>query len=378
MPWQERDRMSLRLDFVAMARADGVGFRELCRRFGISRKTGYKWLARFEAEGPDGLADRSRRPHSSLRCTPPEVEAAVLEVRALHPAWGGRKIHARLRHLGLENVPAPSTITGILHRHERIRPEASAAAGPMTRFEHAHPNDLWQMDFKGYVMVGVERCHPLTILDDHSRYALGVRPCRDQQTETVQGVLIEVFRLYGLPWRMLMDNGSPWGSDDAHVWTPLAVWLVTIGMRVTHGRAYHPQTQGKNERFNRTLKAELLSRTDLRSWPQMVEACAGWEEVYNHIRPHEALGMAVPASRYRPSVRPYPEVVLPFEYGPDDQVRRVQQKGRVHFQGRQVRVPKAFAGYDVAFRPTGTDGVLDVFYRDVQVVTVDLRGHHEH
>ncbi len=172
MPWTVCDAMSERREFVALAGAEGANVSELCRRFSISRRVGYKWLGRYEAEGESGLAERSRRPRRSPQPPPEAMEAKVLELRQAHPAWGGRKLRRRLSDLGQEAVPAASTITEILRRHGRLDEAESASHKPFTRFERAAPNDLWQMDFKGHFAIEQGRCHPLTVLDDHSRYAL--------------------------------------------------------------------------------------------------------------------------------------------------------------------------------------------------------------
>jgi transposase InsO family protein len=345
---------------------------ELCRRFGISRKTGYKWLGRGEA---DGLSDRSRRPRSSPARTASEIERAVLALRDEHPAWGGRKLRKRLQMQGHVDVPAASTITEILRRHGRLEAAESERRQALQRFEHPAANDLWQMDFKGHFgLTGGGRCHPLTVLDDHSRFALCVQALEDEQGRTVQAQLTAVFRRYGLPRRMLTDNGSPWGGCDArHRFTELSAWLLRLGVAVSHGRPFHPQTQGKDERFHRTLTAEVLRyRTfaDLRECQRRFDP---WREVYNHERPHEALDLAVPASRYRASVRPFPEELPPIEYGPEDQVRRVQQNGRITWRGVAYRVGRAFDGQPVALRPTAEEGVWDVYYCCERVAQLDER-----
>jgi transposase InsO family protein len=375
MPWKERGTLSLRKEFVVLARAEGVNVRQLCRQFGISPKTGYKWLARHQAGGLAALDDRSRRPHRSPRRTEPAVEGQVLDLRTLHTAWGGRKIRARLRALGHAGLPAPSTITDILRRNGRIEPEVSREHRPLVRFEHPRPNDLWQMDFKGDFAWAVGRCYPLTVLDDHSRFALGLRACLDEQTETVQAILVDLFRTYGCPLRMLMDNGSPWGCDAEHRYTPLTAWLIRLTIRVSHGRPYHPQTQGKDERFHRTLNVELLRAGGFVDAAETQRRFDAWRDVYNLERPHEALGMATPASRYQVSPRAYPETLPPIEYGPGDAVRRVQQGGHLSFQGYALKVSKAFAGYPIALRPTTTDGAYDAFFCHEKIASIDLRTH---
>ena len=372
MPWREVSALSLRQEFVMLAVQEESNVRELCRRFGISPRTAYKWIHRFEVAGPPGLVEQPRRPRRSPDRTPVAMEKAVLQVRREHPAWGGRKIHARLLHLGHSQVPSPSTITAILHRHGLIDPWQASKHRPWQRFEHASPNDLWQMDFKGHFPLARGRCHPLTLLDDHSRFALGLEACADEKGSTVRERLTTIFRHYGLPRRMLMDNGSPWGDDRDHPYTPLTVWLLHLGVSVSHGQPYHPQTQGKDERFHRTLVAELLQG---RTFPDMVycqREFDRWRHVYNLERPHQALHMATPADRYQPSPRPFPQVLPPIDYGPHDLVRKVSYGGAIFFQGREFRVPKAFHGYPVALRPTVNEARWEVYFMTHPIGRIDL------
>ena len=372
MPWQEMSTMSLRWEFVMLAQAEGANIRELCRRFGISPETGYKWLDRYRRDGPPGLVDQSRRPHRSPTQTSAELEAVVVALRDAHPVWGGRKLAARLAAMGHDPVPHPNTITRILRRHGRLAP-ASATPRAWTRFEHAAPNQLWQMDFKGHVALGAGggRCHPLTVLDDHSRFALGLEACGDEAGATVQTRLTAIFRRYGLPDRILSDNGGPWGAGG-RPYTWLTVWLLRLGIGVSHGRAGHPQTQGKEERFHRTLKAEVLQGRVYPDMPAAQRAFDAWRDVYNLERPHEACGLAPPASRYQPSARPFPEVLPPIEYDPDDLVRKVQDKGEIWLRGRPYLVGDAFRRLPVAVRPTAEDGVLAVFFLRHQVAVIPL------
>lgn len=349
MSWKVRSVKSQREEFVVLASGEAVVMSELCQRFGISRKTGYKWLARYREAGAGGLADRSRRPKSPAGQTDDEMEARVLSLRKAHPAWGGRKLRRRLEDTGVKGVPSASTITSILRRHEALDPAAGAGEPrAFQRFEHPAANDLWQMDFKGHFpLTRGGRCHPLTVLDDHSRYSLGLRACVDERGETVQEELKRLFRRYGLPRRMLMDNGSPWGDEGGQPWTRLTVWLLRLGVSVSHGRPFHPQTQGKEERFHRTLKAEVLRD---RSFVDVVETQVAfdvWQRTYNQERPHEALGMAVPSSRYRPSARSYPETLPVVEYGEGVVVRKVHGDGLIRYLGNVIRVGKSFAGEPV-------------------------------
>lgn len=363
MLWSIRDAMSLREEFVTLARQEGANRRELCRRFGISAQTGYKWLARFAQQGAAGLADRSRSPLHSPAATQSSLQQAALALRREHPAWGGRKIARRLQDLGLGSL-APSTVTAILHRHGLITPEASQAAQPWQRFEHERPNALWQIDFKGYVDTPGGRCHPLTLLDDHSRFNMALRACASQEGVCVREQLITVFRTYGLPVRINADNGAPWGAprEPGQV-TALTLWLIRLGIRVSFSRPYHPQTNGKDERFHRSLKAEVLNG---RSFADLIQAQAAfdrWREIYNHQRPHQALGMATPASRYRMSERSYPELLPAIEYGPEDTVVMVKALGDMKFKGRHYKLPSALRGLPVAVRATSTqDGCYDVYF----------------
>jgi len=276
LPWSEKSIMSQRHEFVMLFGRDGVNRRELCRRFGISPTLGYRLWARWRQEGQAGLADRSRRPQHSPRHSAAETEGLVLGVRDQHPAWGGRKIRRRLQDLQHQPVPSASTITAILRRHGRLAAAASAGRKPFERFARAVPNELWQMDYKGHFAMRAGRCHPLTVIDDHSRYTVGLRACGDERAGTVKAELTTIFRCYGLPERMLMDNGSPWGSSDAghrHTW--LSLWLLELGVAVSHGRPYQPQPQGKDERFHRTLMAEVIGRrafADLRECQRRFEA----------------------------------------------------------------------------------------------------------
>ena len=373
MPWLQVTLMSQRKEFVQLAMVDGANMARLCRGFNISRKTGYKWLARYLGEGEAGLRDCSRRPRGSPWVTPAVLEEAVLRVREAHPAWGGRKIRARLQALGFEAVPAASTITAILQRHGRIDPEESVKHKAWQRFEAQAPNDLWQMDFKGHFAVALGRCHPLTVLDDHSRYALGLEACDNEQTGTVKERLTKIFRRYGLPRKFLMDNGSPWGSDRDHPYTPLTVWLLRLGLRVIHSRPYHPQTLGKDERFHRTLGAELLKYCQGLPLAGCQQRFDAWRLVYNLERPHEALELAVPSSRYRVSSRSFPESLPPVEYGPGDVVRKVQADGSISYRHQEFRVGKAFRGELVALRPTTSDGIWEVVFCDQSITQIDFK-----
>ena len=273
----------------------------------------------------------------------------------------------------MAGVPPPSTCSSVLRRHQLI-PAAAGAQHAWQRFERTAPNLLWQMDFKGHVAAGSGRCHPLTILDDHSRFNICLAACANERSETVQEQLIAAYRRYGMPDAMLMDNGAPWGSDALHRHTRLTAWMMRHGVIVAHGQPFHPQTQGKEERFHRTLKAEVLTtRPRWRSHDELQRAFDTWRPVYNYRRPHEGIGMSVPGDRYEPSARSYQETLPPIDYAPGDIVRKVQDRGRIGFRGRVYRVGRAFVGEPVALRPSAEDGVWEVYYCAQQVTQIDLR-----
>jgi len=372
MPWKEVSIMSQRLEFVTLAAAENANIRHLCRCFGISPNTAYKWLERFQSEGAKGLEEHSRRPHHSPSRTAAEIEEIVTKLRRKHPAWGGRKLAQRLLDLGQAGVPSPSTITAILQRHQLLDPQESAKHQAFRRFERAAPNELWQMDFKGEFKLPQGRCYPLTILDDHSRFAVALQACARNTKDITQTAMIQVFRRYGLPEWITCDNGSPWGSGGRSYYTALGVWLLRLGIGISHSRPHHPQTQGKDERFHRTLEAEVLRYLRADSLAQWQRHFDQWRVVYNTQRPHQALAMAVPASRYQPSHRPYPEQLPAIEYGPADLVRKVRHYGHIKHAGREYHVGSAFYGLHVALRQTTTDGLFDVFFCQHKIGTLDL------
>jgi len=351
--------MDQREEFVRLATSKNANVTVLCKRFGISRKTGYKWLNRYSQAGQSALKDQSRRPRSSPQQTSGQIEQVVVTARKKHPKWGGRKLRTWLldqEKISQAKMPAASTITAILHRRGLIDVSESKKREHFIRFEREAPNDLWQMDFKGHFpLTRGSRCHPLTVLDDHSRFVLALRACSNELGSVVQGELTKVFRRSGLPAEMLMDNGPPWGDSCQSSYSWLSVWLMRLGVAVTHGRPHHPQTQGKDERFHRTLKAELLCRLsapDIRSCQRHFDH---FRDEYNFERPHEALGMVPPIRRYQNSPRSFPEILPPIEYGSDLDVRKVGQKGWISFKGAHFNVGMAFQGMFIGLRPAPED-----------------------
>ena len=230
------------------------------------------------------------------------------------------------------------------------------------------------MDFKGWVKLrDGSRCHPLTVLDDHSRYDLCLQACANEQGSTVQGRLELTFRRYGLPEAFFVDNGGPWGDSSGQRWTRFGVWLLKLGISVLHSRPYHPQSRGKNERFHRTLNAEVFALKRFRNLSEVQRTFDAWRTIYNHDRPHEALDQEVPASRYRPSPRSMPERLPQVEYDEGEIVRSVPTtKDYISFKARPWKVPQAFRGERVAIRPLSADGQYGIFFAAHQIAKIDL------
>ncbi len=372
MPWDEVSVMTLRRELVTLAQTKVLPVSELARRFNVSRKTAYKWI-RHAIENPStDFADRARVPHHSPTKTDVITEQLIIKARLQFPEWGGRKLKRYLENEGHPNIPAASTVTQILKRHELLQTSSAEPSERWHRFEHEHPNDLWQMDFKGPIASSAGPWFALTVLDDHSRYSLGIKICRRQAFEETQRGLSQIFQRYGVPRRMTMDNGTPWGSAQRNRnWTLFTVWLMDQGIHVSHSRPYHPQTQGKDERFHRSLKIEVLNRHHFSSGNDLQEKCEQWRWLYNEKRPHDALGLAVPASRYHPSQSRYQSVVQPYEYSPTDITRRIQN-GRLKFLGRLYNIGSALHQKTVAIRQGTEEGIMDVFYRHQRVARIDI------
>lgn len=374
MPWQARDLMNTKREFVELALQPGANRRELCRRFSIAPKAAYALLKRFSNEGDAAFIERSRRPANSPRQTCMALQATILELRRQHPAWGARKLCRRLQDLGHTDLPAASTITDILRRNGLIDPQASAASQPWKRFEHEAPNALWQIDFKGHFQTAAGRCNPLTLLDDHSRFNLAMAVCARTDAATVQTQLTSVFEQFGLPARINSDNGAPWGSPSAPgQLSKIDIWLIRLGMRISHSAPYHPQTNGKLERFHRSLKAEVLNGRTFDNLAQAQLEMDRWRLIYNHQRPHEGIDMQTPSQRYCMSPTPMPKVLAPIEYADHDQVVTVGWNGVTAFSGHKLHLSSALHRLPVAFRPDPEhDGCFDVFFSHHRFMRLDM------
>ncbi|HEY4301430.1 MAG TPA: IS481 family transposase [Candidatus Didemnitutus sp.] len=366
--------MSQRLEFVLLARQPGVNFRELCRRFGISAKCGYKWRARFEEGGQKGLTDQCRRPH---RCPEQYAGEVVGELVGLYQqwGWGGRKLRRRLQDLGRAVVPAASTCTAILRRAGQFAGREPRAGSAYRRFVRAQPNELWQMDHKGdFATQHGPRCYPLTVLDDHSRFNLVLDAAGQRTGSAVQAALTEAFATYGLPEAILCDHGSPWAAaEPVCPHTTFTVWLLRLGVRVLHGRPRHPQTQGKDERFHRTLEHELLKRHTWQDLAHCAREFPAYRQRYNCERPHDSLGGDTPVRHYRPSPRSLPPALPGLEYAAGLHVRTVRSFGGITFANQTWYVGRAFAGLAIGLRPSPqADGQWEVWFAHHLLGRIDL------
>jgi transposase InsO family protein len=370
MSWQEKDLMALRMEFVLLAIQEGANLSELCRRYQISRKTGYKWVKRYKEQQP--LTDQSRRPHTSHNQVPEPMIDDIVQVRIKHPTWGARKIQAVLKKKNIENVPAKSSIHKVLKRQGYVE-DSKATNHHVQRFEHEAPNHLWQMDFKGHFPYEKGRCHPLTILDDHSRFSIALTACTNERRETVSSILIDVFRMYGLPERINVDNGHPWGSLFAVArYTTLSVWLIRLGVQVSYSRPRHPQTNGKDERFHRTLKQEVLKGQYFRDIPHIQETFDKWRDIYNLERPHEGINMQVPGERYQVSYRKYPERLPEVVYSPDYNVHKVDKRGRIFIDGRTIFVGIPFSQEPLGVMASKEGNMMSIYYSHQKLGKLDI------
>ena len=367
MPWECKTVEDQRREF-AQAAMYCKNFSALCREFGITRRTGLKWKERYTACQP--LTDRSRKPHTTPTRTPEEVELLILAVRAENPGWGAKTIHRVLERRGCQNLPCVKTVNNILHRYGCISSEESQKRQPYTSFEKERCNVMWQTDFKGeFRMKDNNYCYPLTILDDHSRYSLRIAP-RLSTANVVIPVFTEVFQQYGMPDSMRSDNGAQFAGFRKG-YTQFEKWLIDLDILPIHGRIKHPQTQGKIERFHRTMKHELLNRTEIADIEDAQTKFRLWQDKYNNLRPHEALGMKTPGEVYEPSQRQYESKVKEFEYGGEHHVLKVNSWGYVRFNGWQVYLSETMANQYIEFRTSSDGETFVACYRNFKIAEFD-------
>lgn len=378
MPWKVEPAVNeLRLALVHVVRSVGRPVAQAAREFGVSRKTAHKWLARHDADPLAVLSDRSRRPTRTPGRTGDAVEQQILAVRDRRN-WGPRKIHAHLLSSGAVRaaaLPSLRTVARVLRRHGRVGGAAPPRVEPQ-RFERSAPNDLWQLDHQGRVEVARVKVHPLAVIDDHSRYLLAYEPLADKTMARVWDVLWGVFERAGLPREVLCDNAfGTMGLERPVGLSWFDARLVRLGIAPAHGRAYHPQTQGKVERLHGTAARELLffdARRD--SAVHFAEDCRRWRSDYNGLRPHEALGDAVPLSRWRPaSDRPRPaSLPQPESYYPaGSELRKVCVEGLVRVDGYRLLVGRGVGGQTVRLERRARELAIYYCWKELRCLSHD-------
>ncbi len=375
MPWQETGPMDERVQFIAALMA-GETMAEACRRSGVSRKTGYKWWARYRQDGPAGLRDRSRAPRTHPQALAAALEREVLALRAEHPTWGPKKLVATLRAAAPERtLPAPSTVGALLQRAGLVSARRRRAHVPPRTQPLAHAtasNALWCADFKGQFRTGDGVwCYPLTISDAHSRYLLRCQALPTTDTARVQPLFEATFREYGVPVALRTDNGPPFASVGAGGLTALSVWWVKLGIvpeRIDPGA---PAQNGRHERLHRTLKAETAQppAATLRAQQRAFDHFC---QEYNTVRPHEALGFVPPATVYSPATRPFPPAPASPTYPTADAVKWVRPNGTIRWRQREVYLSQTLAGEPIGLTQTG-DGQWEVAFGPIGLGCLDER-----
>jgi putative transposase len=368
MPFKEARVMDERQRFIDELQLSLRSFSETCRRFGISRKTGYKWLERFEQDGRSGLQDRGRSPQSCPWATPPDVREAILEVRKDYPDYGAKKIRWYLEdHRPELTLPSRTTIHNIIDREGLVQPRRPRVrrwhpGRPWTLAEE--PNAIWTIDYKGQFRLGNGvLCYPLTTQDMFSRYLLGCRGLTSTALVPTQKVLERLFREHGLPQRIRSDNGTPFASNALGRLSTLSVWFIRLGITPELIEPSSPYQNGKHENMHGHLKRRT-ARKPRASIPAQQRAFDAFQAEYNTVRPHEALEGRVPASLYQPSPTPYPKRLPPITYPEHFEVRRVSRNGGIRWFNDWVNVSHLIAGQPIGFEPLDY-GLFNVYFGPV-------------
>lgn len=368
MPWGNKTVEEIREEFARAAMACS-NFSALCREYDVTRKTGYKYLERYR-EGLS-LSDQSRKPLHTPTKTSPEMEALILSLRTSNPGWGAKTIRWVLEQQGIEGLPCVKTVNNILKRNGYISPEESTKRQPYLRYEKDSCNEMWQTDFKGEFLTGDNKyCYPLTILDDHSRFSIKIAP-RLSTANVVIPAFEEAFLEYGMPNSILSDNGAQFAGFRKG-YTQFEKWLMNLDILPIHGRIKHPQTQGKIERFHRTMKQELLNHILFPNIQEAEKQLLAWREKYNNIRPHEALGMQCPGQVYVPSERTYTGRIPEFSYGGEYHMIKVNSWGYVRFASWQVYLSETMANEYIEFRPEPDGETFIACYRNFKIARFDM------
>ena len=367
MPWKDKTVEELRKEFVEAAQ-DCSNFSSLCREFGITRATGYKWLERYENN--ESLSDRSRRPKITANKTPEAIETRIIEARTVHPGWGAKKIKVSLENKGIE-MPCVKTVNNILNRYGCISKEESLKHKAFTRFEKERCNEMWQTDFKGeFKMQDGNYCFPLDIFDDHSRFVIRIKPS-ESTSNLVLPTFREAFYEYGMPDSVLSDNGAQF-AGFRQGYTQFEKWLMNHDVLPIHGRIKHPQTQGKIERFHRAMNQELLKHYIPKDISDAERIFNEWRNCYNNERPHEALGMKCPSDVYVPSERAYQDQVDKYEYSGKYHVIKVNNWGYVRFDSWQIYLSETMIGEHIEFRPNSNGDTFIACYRNFAIGEFDV------
>ena len=375
MPWKETCSVDERLRFIALVNDSDDSFAALCEQFGISRKTGYKWVARYEKLGPRGLEERRPVAQTCPHATPATVLDALLQLRKERPTWGPKKLRARLETLGLTQVPAASTIGELLKKHGLIHPRRRRVYTPRTPSTLAlaeQPNDTWCVDFKGHFgLRDKSRCHPLTLTDQASRYLLKCEGVAKPDEASVRLHFERAFHEFGLPERIRSDNGPPFATLGAGGLSALSVSWIKLGIHPERIEPGHPEQNGRHERMHKTLKAEATAPPEATLADQQ-RVFDRFRHEYNDERPHEALEQKTPASRYSPSRRGMPSQPSSPEYPDTMSVRRINKNGRVQLGGADAFVSKLIINEPIGLLPIGED-VWELYYGAVLLAQVALR-----
>lgn len=362
MPWESKTVEEIRKEFITAAQIS-KNFSSLCRDFGITRKTGYKWLDRWQQE--QNLSDRSHARKIVSNKTDEMTEKLILSVREANPTWGGKTIRQVLLNQGHAKLPCVKTCNNIIKRNGLVLPEESLKHTPFVRYEKDHCNEMWQTDFKGdFALLDGTRCFPLDILDDHSRFVIKI--IAKPNTLGVTDSFREAFLEYGMPESVLSDNGGTFRGLHGG-FTSFEKWLMNHDVLPIHGRIKHPQTQGKIERFHRTMKEELLKKNKFADLASASEGLQQWREKYNNVRPHQALGMKCPSDVYTPSSRAYSDKVKPYEYGGQFHVIKVNSWGYVRFDTWQVYLSETMINEHIEFRPNPFGDSFIACYRNFRI-----------
>ena len=374
MPWKDETMEQNREEFVKRVLSHEKSKIELCREYGISRPTGDKWIKRYLETGD--MSDQSRRPFHTANKINPETENRIIAARRREPAVGAKKLHRMLTNDGWESPPSVSTINAVFKRNGLITREASEKATPHVRFAKAQPNDMWQSDFKGhYLLENKARCHPLSVIDDCSRFGLNGDAKDNEQFPGVRESFLKAFTEYGLPYSLLCDNGPPWGSSQSTSITAFEVWLMELGILTIHIRPKHPQTQGKVERFNGSYKQERLNFYVPKELADAQRCREEYLDFYNHRRPHHALNLDCPAQHYVPSKRKLPDKIDLWEYETGTELRQVKSSGYLSYGGQGYYLSEGLGDKTVGICPSGEDGLMNIVFRQFRVAKLDLREH---